>query len=237
MGTNEVTIYATSDLHGYPLTDLDIPACDVLLIAGDILPDSVGRQWTRHTPGLAKRIFLDNIVSDCQLVMKRQSIAHIICTLGNHDWIAEEELQDIYAELPPNIHLLMDNEVTIAGLKFWGTPWSNQFMNWAWMNDPEKLQAVYEKIPADVDVILSHQPPLGAGSTFHDIWSGKTGEIGSAQLRDAITRVQPSAVVCGHIHSGFGEYTLNGTNVYNVSYVNEQYRPENQPVHIVMSTK
>jgi hypothetical protein len=39
-------------------------------------------------------------------------------------------------------------------------------------------------------------------------------------------------VICGHIHDGFGRVECDGSIVYNVSFVDEQYRTVREPTMI-----
>src|SRR5690625_6348978 len=75
---------------------------------------------------------------------------------GNHDSFLEENSQkEIQSILPKNCHYLCHSGVTIENIKFWGVP----------MFVSEDLDGSYfeqiKKIPADIDVLVSHHPPLG----------------------------------------------------------------------------
>jgi Icc-related predicted phosphoesterase len=90
---------------------------------------------------------------------------------------------------------------------------------------------VYADIPEDVDVLVSHQPPLGYGDRTHE-HSGKAWHRGSRELLAAIERVRPRVVICGHIHSDHGRSEYQGIPIYNVSLVDEQYRLAHRPTVI-----
>ena len=45
---------------------------------------------------------------------------------------------------------------------------------------------------------------------------------------EALDRVRPRLMVCGHIHSAYGAYRLGDTDVVNASLVDDQYRPVNE---------
>ena len=49
---------------------------------------------------------------------------------------------------------------------------------------------------------------------------------------EVANRIKPKVHVFGHIHESFGHEERNGVHYYNVSHLNERYRPENKPVII-----
>jgi Icc-related predicted phosphoesterase len=101
-------------------------------------------------------------------------------------------------------------------------------MDWAFMKEPRDLVEVYAKIPAGIDILVSHQPPYGFGDRFPD----RHDHVGSEALRDAIDRVRPRLVICGHIHGGRGRYEYDGIPIYNVSILDDDYRPAFAPTVI-----
>lgn len=204
----------TSDLHGkLP----QIPECDVLIIAGDIVPLNAhhpvrARQWFRST-------FADWLAS---IPAKR-----VIAIAGNHDIIFQAATQ-LMPELPWTY--LEDSGCEVEGLKVWGTPWQPRFFDWAFNLDEPELAERWQLIPDDTDILVVHGPPRGCGD-----WSTFGNEhCGSPSLRKRIEEVQPRLVVCGHIHGGYGRYSIGATTVLNVAHVNEDYRPVHLPVELVI---
>lgn len=212
-------IYAISDQHGHLSTKLPADA-DLILHAGDICPDyGPGSQW-----GASKQRewFFNKWCDWC-------AGAPIIATYGNHDFMYEK-----------HPYIKLDEVHEFNNLKIWFSPWSNTFGGWAWMADASHLAEVYSDIPDETDVIVSHQPPFGYGDQIPEyLRVGRKdleadGHVGSKELLAAIDRVRPKAVVCGHIHSGFGAYHYGDTAIYNVALVNEQYQLINQPTEIIL---
>lgn len=150
----------------------------------------------------------------------------ILFVPGNHD-IGFMRNQLLYREILSNAVTLIDESITIEGKLFYGTPWSPTFGKWAFMLNEEKLYLVYENIPHNVDVLISHAPPYGI------LDKNKQGvSCGSKSLLEAIKIKKPKNVLFGHIHEGYGNEVYKGIKIYNVSSVNEKYKQINLPILI-----
>lgn len=60
-----------------------------------------------------------------------------------------------------NLILLNDNELVFEGVKFWGSPITPFFHNWAFNRHPEDIEPHWDMIPDDVNVLITHGPPKG----------------------------------------------------------------------------
>lgn len=196
-----------SDTHGLH-KKIRVPDGDVLVHAGDFC--SGGDEWQARS---FARWFL------------KQPHAHKVVIAGNHDRCIEKD-----AALGPQIFegatYLFDQEATVAGLRFYGSPWQPEFASWAF-NLPrgEALRLVWAKIPAGVDVLVTHGPPFGVlDRTYADLF------VGCDELRTAIDRVQPRVHVFGHIHEGAGTHEEGRTLFANASICTEGYEPKNPPI-------
>ena len=224
-------IVAVSDLHGYLP---EIPVCDLLIVAGDVCPDRFNGRYGRDAPELQGdwlcQVFFPWLAS--------VPAARIVMTWGNHDWVgmSPEQLTRLRSDAPHNVTILVDAMITVpdgeSPIAIWASPWSNLFMHWAFMKPPVVLVSVYAKIPTGLDILVSHQPPLGFGDRFVDVITGSIEHLGSRELLAAIERAKPGLVVCGHIHGAHGRYIHAGVPIYNVSVVDEQYRQVYQPTVI-----
>lgn len=234
-------VACVSDLHE---SLIDIPPCDLLLIAGDISYAFKGDLVTKHR-------FL---VNEFKQWVGGVPATDVVVVAGNHDqsieqWGWPEDLRSV-----PKLHYLEDEGVELHGLKIWGTPWQPWFYSWAF-NAPQRggedfLAQKFDLIPDDTDIIICHGPPRGVGDGVGDPARPDLQEhVGSTALRAAIKRVQPKLMVCGHIHSGAGvnvvahinpvkffdddaqHTTLHQptTTIVNAAIVDEKYRPVNKP--------
>ncbi len=231
----QMRIVALSDLHGHLP---EIPPCDLLIVAGDVCPDRFGPFLAMHDPDQQKYWFNQN----ARPWLANAPATHKILTWGNHDWCGQacsfrdDSPDGVSAK---ELQILVDEATRVpagagdeASVSLWATPWSNQFMNWAFMKSPRKLEAVYAAIPEGIDILVSHQPPYGYGDRHYDAGSCKVEHLGSHELLAAIDHIKPKLVICGHIHDGYGKYEYAGIPIYNVSVVDEQYRLVRPPTVI-----
>lgn len=225
-------VVAVSDLHGFLPTILP---CDLLVLAGDICPDRFGRFLARHDPDQQRAWFNRSV----RPWLVGVPATHKILTWGNHDWCGQacSFPNDVPGTASTtDLQILVDEgtRVAVGGqtLFVWATPWSNQFMRWAFMKPPAELADVYAAIPEGIDILVSHQPPFGYGDTTANYHSGNIEHFGSHQLLAAIERVRPKLVICGHMHDGFGRYEHSGIPIYNVSLVDDRYRLVHEPTVI-----
>jgi len=215
---------AVSDMHG--ILDFNIEPCDVLCICGDTIPLRI-QGWTEPT----FKWLRDEFLTWCN----EQPCEEVLLIAGNHDipfQRHEKELREIFKDT--KVRYLLDEAYEYICpsdgkvVKFYGTPWCHQFGSWAFMDyTDEGLVKVYDKMPEDVDVLLSHDAPYGTSDVITDDVPWATGEhIGGPALRDAVNKKKPKLMFVGHLHSVTKEpqKTEGGTEVVNVSMVNEAYK-------------
>ena len=137
---------------------------------------------------------------------------------GNHDFCLRgaglEGLDD-------NCHYLCNSGVMIEGIRFYGVPMffedavtgrsENDFMN----------------IPADTDVLVTHQPPEDILDLSDEI------HYGDSVLWQRVMQVCPKYHLFGHIHKAAGVEERNGTVFSNGAVLGEGYDLTDRDIHVL----
>lgn len=215
----------TGDFHGN--LPPDVPACDLLLIVGDVTP-----VWDHSPRGQA-----EYLAEEFEPWLERQPAEQIVGVAGNHDFIAEAN-PGVMRDLP--WIYLQDEAAVIDGHLIWGSPRSKLFGGWAFMDTDEDLAKVWATIPDDVEILIVHDPAFGL---LDDV--GRGHHVGSETLRERIGDLKALKLfACGHIHEGYGTKQLLRPNssaapveaewitVANGAYVGGSYHPGNPPIEI-----
>jgi Icc-related predicted phosphoesterase len=197
-----------ADLHGFLPA---VPPCDVLVVAGDICPTEDERPETQ-------RRWLSSTFARWLSEVPAEAVVGVA---GNHDFVGESDpsaLRDL------DWHYLEDDAVEVEGVSVYGSPWTSRFQDWAFMLTEEELAQRWDSIPAAIDVLCVHSPPLGYG----DWISGHA--IGSPSLLSAIDARAPRLCAFGHVHAGYGRWQRGASTLVNAAYCGVDYRPAHEPV-------
>lgn len=150
---------------------------------------------------------------------------HKIMIPGNHDGILEDgnrsELLDHIANL--NITCMASGNKVIDGVNFGMYAYTNPFNNWFFQEYSDTHLAKLQPC----DVLVSHGPSYGVLDANTD-----GHHCGSEMLRDWVLENRPMYHFHGHIHEAHGYAKLGETHVYNVSFLNANYKPKNRPTVI-----
>ena len=212
-----MTITHISDTHGAKIKNLkDYPA-DVLIHSGDFT-----QSRTHHQ-------------SDTEEFLKWLSAQPFdvkILIAGNHDFYPYYEPEKFceLIEKYPTVHYLQDSAITIYGTKFYGSPWTPPFYNWAFMQEEHLLEDTFHKIHLDTDILITHGPAYGIQDTVMEGYS-----VGSTALKDSIDKLSLKAHLCGHIHHQHSQkpiITEAGYQASSASIMTEAYKPTNKPVRM-----
>ena len=189
-----MNIVVISDTHGGH-EYLDIPEGDLLIHAGDVTPMGSRAELERF----------DQWLGDL-------SHPHKIVIGGNHDFVLESEGEEAHSILS-NARYLKDDLAVVEGFQIWGSPWTPDFHDWAFMLPRgDNLADKWARIPASIDILVTHGPPHGILDETH------AGEhVGCRELRERVREIEPRLHVFGHIHEARGEHHGHGTHFVNAS--------------------
>jgi Icc-related predicted phosphoesterase len=201
-------IVLISDTHGMH-RQLEVPSGDVLIHAGD---------FTFYS----KPPF---VVSDFNAWLGSLPHRHKVVIPGNHEFFLEEPRN---RGVITNAILLVDSGVEIEGLKIWGsgvTPlWGGAFGK----SKPEDRKRHWARIPEDLDILVTHGPPLG----ILDQGPDSERHEGCPELREAVLLARPQLHVFGHIHAGYGTVRTPDTLFVNASLLGEDGSLSRKPIVI-----
>lgn len=154
-------ICGISDIHGNLLNN--IPECDVLCIAGDVITLNAQRIFDASEYWWKNRFVPWVMKLPCKKVL---------VIPGNHDIYLEnlyttnrwEEFCDYMAiNTEGKLHFLIDQSFEYEGISFYGTPWIHpitfQENKWAFQIKNYKEDNPYSRIPK-CDVLITHDSPF-----------------------------------------------------------------------------
>lgn len=216
-------ITVISDTHNKH-NQLELPGGDILI----------------HSDDLSSRGYKHEVDNFCNWFDK-QSLKYNTCIFiaGNHDFGFENNQSETLEIVNSykNINYLQDEEILFNNIgdldkmiKIYGTPWQPFFHNWAFnlpKNGPE-LEYVWNKIPNDTDILITHGPPLGildkSGYPYNE------SNLGCEKLLNRINIIKPKIHIFGHIHGSYGYLYKDGTHFINASVLDEDYIQKNTPL-------
>lgn len=203
-------IVAFSDCHWlYKQIKKPYPKADLCIFAGD---------WCGSGESLYETIRFVNWFSKLPYEYK-------IVIPGNHDVFCENNIDFCKVFFKENgITLLIDEQIEVNGLRIYGTPWSPEFNNWAFMKEEKDLKPIFKAIPSDLDILVTHTPPKGILDP---------NDYGSDELRKALPNINPKVHIFGHNHCGYGYMENATTKFYNVAVCSDSDKEHNYTYEMV----
>jgi Icc-related predicted phosphoesterase len=207
VGTAALRLVLISDTHQLH-RDVDVPDGNILIHAGDftLFSESMGE------------------VADFNEWLGSLPHRHKIVVPGNHESFLEADPSR--RSLLSNATVLIDEGIEIDGLRIWGTP-VTPMQNGAFaLSSAKARKRLYDQIPDDIDVLISHGPPFGILDS-----EPKFGlQEGCHELLEAVLRVHPKLHVFGHIHGAHGVSQTEHTTFVNASRLGLHSDPDGVPL-------
>ncbi len=200
-------IVCISDTHGKH-DQIQIPKGDILIHAGDFTKRGLIAEVQQFNQWLAA-----------------QPHKYKIVIAGNHDFLFEQN-PVLAQSLLSEIIYLEDNFIEIEGIRFWGSPITPWFFDWAFNRQRgAEIAAHWKKIPQGIDILITHGPPKGIlDLTLHGL------EVGCEDLLEVVQRIRPQYHIFGHIHEAYGIAQIGNTHFINASILDINYKPAHAPV-------
>ncbi len=200
-----VAVADTHDQHRH----ISIPPCDVFVHAGD---------FTCHkVPQIEK-------YEDFAAWLNEIPAKYKVIVAGNHDIFCEKNRDDFVKMLGPNVFYLCDSWAKIEGIKFYGMPHVLKWGDWAFNIGEVAMDELCEKIPTDVDILVTHCPPK------YIMEIGDFGaQLGSEALRKGVEKAKPKYHIFGHAHNCYGTVVVNDITYVNCSQTWEGNIPRYRP--------
>lgn len=202
-------IVIISDTHNKH-RQLVLPEGDLIIHAGDVSEGGTNRECLEFLQWFS------------QLPFK-----HKVFIAGNHDFMFERTDSTPIA-IPDGVIYLRDNSCEIEGLRIYGSPYTPEFYNWAFMKKRGvEIRKVWENIPSKLDILVTHGPPFKVlDRNLYGVFTG------CEDLLEKVKEVKPKIHAFGHIHEAYGRHEENGIKFINASCLNENYRLVNKAVEI-----
>lgn len=205
-----VCISDTHGAHGM----LKMPEGDILIHSGDFSAHGTLNDVKKFTEWMGS-----------------QNYEFKIAIAGNHDIALEDNTTSNLAKKmfdDNGIIYLKDSGVEIDKIKFWGSPWTPKFYDWAFMKirNSTNLKWVWEKIPKDTNVLITHGPAHGTLDKHDNV------SCGCELLYSKLLEIRPDIHIFGHIHESPGVVERNeGAKIsVNASMLARDYITVREPI-------
>lgn len=196
-------ITVCSDIHNQQNNIKNIPKSDLLIISGDMTGMGNPEEIIKFNHWLGTLDFPKN---------------RIVCIAGNHDLLFETN-NGLARVILDNCIYLENEMIEIDGYKIYGSPHTPEFFSWAFnLKRGEEIAKNWEKIPNNVDILITHGPPYGILDQ-----NIKGEHCGCEELLKKVKEIEPRVHIFGHIHQSSGKIKINDTLFINASILDDNY--------------
>lgn len=231
---DKIRFVCISDTHGkIEGSKLHMPPGDVLLHAGDFTQKGHMKEIEKFNSYLGALPYKVKVViaGNHDLTFDDNITEASLRTFGVQkstveSYLSERGLKSVKQMLTSAIYL-EDSLVTVCGINIYGAPWQPVFCDWGFnLKRGEDILKKWQTIPTDIDILMTHGPPVGHGDL-----TGGNNNVGCVELLNTVQkRVKPKFHVFGHIHEGYGVTSDRYTTFINASTCTRRYLPTNAPI-------
>jgi Icc-related predicted phosphoesterase len=161
----------------------------------------------------------------------KQPFDKIVCTGGNHDHILEQA-RARNSQPFRNACYLEDEALQYRGLTIYGAPWLPGLPTHAFHKDRVGLANAWSRVPAGIDILVTHSPPKGILDK-----SSRGVSFGCPDLARELERISPRVHCFGHVHASAGQTKLGETLFINASSVQSGGTSMQRPISFTLSPR
>lgn len=153
---------------------------------------------------------------------------HKLVILGNHEvtWQRDPSMRRRIT----NARLLLNEKVSIEGLRIWGAAPTPLYGIPFGHSALRQQRQFCRDIPDDIDVLVTHGPPLGILDASDGSQHG-----GHPDLLKAVRRITPRIHAFGHIHPAYGIHESGETTFVNASLLDSHGGIGHPPIVLRMT--
>ena len=166
-----INICAISDKHGY-IPKIEEPF-DLMLIGGDNV-----NLYCQRDKYDTINWYITTFVDWINNLPFKNDGSKVLWIAGNHEIGWENLGKEGRLKIADNIKSLTNNRAiyledslySFNGITIYGTPWCKIFGNWAFNKNNEDLKNIYQYIPYNIDILLTHDAPYGTSDICYDAY-------------------------------------------------------------------
>lgn len=191
-------ITCVSDTH---TNTPELPKADLCIHAGDLTIRGFRSEFYKQL---------------CWLESQRHKFREMVLIAGNHDFYAEKHPVDVQTSCNniDVVYLFNESYITYNGMRLYGSPHVPNYHDWAFMLEDQQRRWVWEAIPDDTDILVTHGPP----KDIMDLsYRDPRGSSGCKYLFNRVREIKPKLHVFGHIHEQPGVLDFGETKFVNAA--------------------
>lgn len=188
----KIKIIHISDTHMlHNLLKTSLPDGDILIHSGDFGQWSLRKQFGNKTRDRRE------VVEEINRFFASLPYKHKIFVPGNHEGCLTNTDRDKLENILTSVTYLQDKMTSVEGLNIYGSPWTKK--RWYSLADGftksgRRLAPIWDMIPEETDILVTHMPPFGILDLATDKFSG---------IKNIFRSSEGICNVCGRCHPQF----------------------------------
>lgn len=197
-------IWTFSDTHTYH-NQLNIPEADIVIFSGDESNNS-----NPYLNEVEARKFFE--------WYKVLPFKHKIYIPGNHSTAVSNKL--IRREEYPELIWLEHETANVEGIKIFGSPYTPAYgKSWAYMRKRNQMKVVWDTLPNDIQILITHGPPKGILDLTRDL-DNNLVQAGCKSLFNKVLEIEPAVHIFGHLHDESGIFNSGILEKFGIKFIN-----------------